>query len=151
MLNSTVRIRYWLFAVLLLPLVEIFVLVKVGHAIGALNTVLAIVFAAILGVFTMRVQGFATAFRVRAAVARGELPGTALLDGLWLLLAGLLLLIPGFISDAIALLLFIPVVRQTLGRVLVGSLSMPVNRTGAPQGDTSGPRTLEGEYKRHDD
>lgn len=145
------RIRYWLFAILLLPLVEIFVLVKVGHIIGALNTVLAIVFAAILGVLTMRVQGFATAFRVRAALARGELPGTALMDGLWLLLAGLLLLIPGFVTDAIALLLFIPVVRRPLGRVLVGSLLMPMNRTGRPKGDVNGPRTLEGEYKRHDD
>ena len=145
------RARYLLLAVLLLPVVEIFVLVKVGHAIGALSTVLAIVFAAILGVLTMRVQGIATAFRVRAALARGELPGAALLDGLWLLLAGLLLLIPGFVTDAIALLLLIPVVRQTLGRMLVGSLPMPVNRPGTPQGDADGPRTLEGEYKRHDD
>ena len=144
-------LRRLLLLVLLLPLLEIYVLIKVGDAIGGLATVLLVVVMAVLGLLTLRLQGVATAFRARAALARGELPGAALLQGLWFLLAGVLLLIPGFITDGIALLLFLAPVRRALGHLLVGSMVGSVRRGPHPPPTANGRRTIEGEFTRRDD
>lgn len=144
-------LRRLLLLLLLLPLLEIYVLIQVGGAIGGLFTVLLVILMAILGLLTLRLQGVATAFRARAALARGELPGSALLQGLWFLLAGVLLLIPGFITDGIALLLFLAPVRRALGRFLIGSVLAPLRRGPRPPPDTNGRRTIEGEFTRRDE
>ena len=143
--------RLLLLVLLLVPLLEIFVLVKVGQAIGGLNTVLLIVLMAMIGLATIRLQGVATVFRVRSALARGELPGPALLEGLWFLVAGVLLLIPGFVTDAIGLVLFMPPVRRVIGRLLVGSVLVPTSRSPGPGQDQGGQHTIEGEFTRRDD
>lgn len=144
-------LRRLLLFILLLPLLEIYVLIQVGGAIGGLFTVLLVILMAILGLLTLRLQGVATAFRARAALARGELPGSALLQGLWFLLAGVLLLIPGFVTDGIALLLFLAPVRRALSRLLVGSMFVPLRRGPRPPPETNGQRTIEGEFTRRDD
>ena len=143
--------RLLLVVLLAVPLLEIFVLVKVGQAIGGLNTVLLIVLMAMIGLVTIRLQGIATVFRVRSALARGELPGPALLEGLWFLIAGVLLLFPGFVTDAIGLMLFMPSVRRVIGRLLVGAVLVRTSRSPGPGQDQGGQRTIEGEFTRRDD
>lgn len=122
------------------PLLELYVLIKVGGALGAIPTIALVVFSAVLGTLLLRWQGWIALQRVRAALARGELPARELLDGLIMLVGGTLLLIPGFISDLLALLCLIPAVRRLILRTFVPTPPPPVDPGRRP-------RILEGEYR----
>jgi len=93
--------RYLFLLFLLVPLVEIYFLIQVGKVIGAGWTVFFVVFTAVLGAALLRVQGLSTLNRVQRSLERGRLPAVELLEGLMLLVAGALLLTPGFVTDAI--------------------------------------------------
>jgi UPF0716 protein FxsA len=86
---------------LIVPLLEIYLLIQVGGAIGAGWTIFLVVFTALLGAFLVRAQGFSTVRRIQAQLDTGELPAMELLEGLCLLIAGALLLTPGFFTDAV--------------------------------------------------
>jgi UPF0716 protein FxsA len=86
----------WLLLFLLTPLLEIYVLIKVGGIIGAIPTIALIVFSAVLGSLLVRHQGFYTLARVRESMDRGEVPAVPMLEGALLLLGGFLLLLPGW-------------------------------------------------------
>ncbi len=134
-----------------LPVIEIYLLIKVGSWIGALPTVFMVVFTAVLGVLLLRQQGFAALQRVQASIARGQVPAMELLEAMLLALGGALLLTPGFFTDALGFLCLIPAVRQWLVRSLLDRylLSQQQGRQeGAPPGE--GPVTLDGEFKRED-
>jgi UPF0716 protein FxsA len=111
---------------LLLPLLELYVLIKVGSEVGALTVVVMIILSAVAGVFCIRMAGLATALSVRERMARGEVPDDAMLTGLLWVIGGVLLFIPGFISDAVGLLCILPMTRNWL----VGRM-----RKGRPQSD----------------
>ena len=100
------------------PLLEIAVFVEVGDHIGAAATIALVVLTAGVGIVLVRSQGLATLRRAQASLDQGRLPMTEVFHGLCLLFAGGLLLIPGFITDAAGLLLFVPAVRTALGRSL---------------------------------
>lgn len=139
---------------LLIPLVEIYLLIKVGGIVGALPTVFLVVFTAVLGAGLLRIQGFSTMARVRQTLAQGGIPAVEMLEGAVLLVAGALLLTPGFFTDAIGFLCLIPpfrraLIKMALRRFFVPFSSGPQGRGGHPQGD--GPRTIEGEFRREDD
>ena len=102
---------------LLVPVAEIAVFVQVGSRIGAGMTVLLVVVSAVVGVWLVRRQGLATATRVQAMVARGESPALGMLEGLALLAAGVLLVIPGFLTDIAAFVLLIPPLRRGIIRL----------------------------------
>lgn len=104
--------RLILLALLVVPAAEIYVMIKVGGMIGAWPTVLLVVFAAIFGVLLIKSQGVATLQRVQATLGRGQTPVVAVLEGIILALGGLLLLIPGFLTDCIALLTLVPPLRR---------------------------------------
>lgn len=133
-----------------LPVIEIYLLVKVGNLIGALPTVFMVVFTAVLGALLLRQQGFATLRRVQASMARGQIPAMELLEAMLLTLGGALLLTPGFFTDALGFLCMIPPARRWLVRTLLDRflLSQQGPPGGAPPGE--GPVTLEGEFKRED-
>lgn len=101
---------------LLIPLIELYVLIQVGSVIGALPTILLTITTAIVGVALMRSQGVATMQNAQASMAVGEVPQLALMEGVFIFLGGVLLFIPGLISDAIGLLFLIPFVRRGLIR-----------------------------------
>lgn len=136
-------LRFVFVALLLVALAEIFLFAQVGRAVGPTNTVLLVVLTAIAGIVLLRLQGFVAVNRVRFALARGELPAMPLLEGLGLLVAGGLLLLPGFLTDAVGLMLFVPGIRRALIRRLVGSsfLRRPPVRT---EPGRRGPRIIEG-------
>lgn len=101
------------------PIVEIAVFIKVGGLLGLWPTLAIVILTAIIGTTLLRLQGLSTLQRAQAALARNELPLREVFDGLCLLLAGALLLTPGFVTDAAGILLFIPPVRDGI-RHLVG-------------------------------
>ncbi|MEM8962111.1 MAG: FxsA family protein, partial [Acidobacteriota bacterium] len=83
----------------LVPLIELAVLVWLGQWVGLLPTIALVFVTGVLGAYLARRQGLITWTRVRAAMARGELPGEALIDALLILIAGAVLLTPGLITD----------------------------------------------------
>ena len=102
--------RFILF--LLFLALELYLLVKVGGTIGALNMVLWVFASALLGMWAVRAQGQNAMQRVRSEMDAGRTPQTPFLDGLLLFVGGVLLILPGLIGDAVGLLLLIPPVRQ---------------------------------------
>src|SRR4051794_12637409 len=103
----------WLLLILFgVPLIEVALFVKVGGLIGALPTVMLCILSAIAGIGLMRRQGIATLDRLRASVEAGGDPRGPIAHGALVLVAGVLLVIPGFFTDAVGLLLLIPAVRR---------------------------------------
>jgi UPF0716 protein FxsA len=113
-------------ALIVVPLVEIFVAVKVGEAIGALNTILLLVAISFIGIWLTKRAGFAVLNRMRTQVDNGRMPGNELIDGVLVLAGGLLLIIPGFVSDAIGLLLLFPPTRSVARNIVKRRLQMRV-------------------------
>ena len=135
-----------LLAFVLIPLVEIYLLIQVGSAIGALPTVLAVVGTAALGSVLIRSQGLTTLTRARVNLDRGELPAVEILEAACLVIAGVLLLTPGFVTDALGFLLLVPMLRRGL---ILAAMERGVVHTRA-SGPTAGGRVIEGEYRRDD-
>lgn len=146
------RILFALF--LLIPLLEIYLLITVGGIIGAWPTVFLVVFTAVVGVTLLRHQGLLTLQKVQNAMARGELPTMAMLEGVVLILCGALLLTPGFFTDTLGFLGLVPPLRQALIRALLArgvvSAMGGAYQQRHPHAD-GGARTIDGEYRREDD
>ena len=106
------RILFLLF--LTVPLVEIYFLIQVGQEIGALSTVLLCILTAALGAILLRIQGILTLMNAREKLRQGEIPADNLLEGLILLIAAVLLLTPGFVTDVIGFLCLVPSLRSML-------------------------------------
>jgi UPF0716 protein FxsA len=98
-------------ALIALPLLELYLIVQIAHAIGVVDTLALLVLVSLGGAYVVRRQGLTTWRRIRVQLANREVPGTAVIDGFLILLAGALLLIPGFLTDAVGLLLLLPPVR----------------------------------------
>lgn len=99
---------------LLLPLLELFVFVQVAGSFGFATALLGAVAATTVGIWLVKRQGLGVLRRANEKVARGEAPTDEVVNGTLLLLAGLLLLAPGFVTDAAGLLLLLPPVRALL-------------------------------------
>ncbi|TFH64546.1 MAG: FxsA family protein [Gemmatimonadales bacterium] len=109
----------WLFLLFVgVPLLELFVLVQVGQWMGVWSTIGLVVLTGFAGAALARFEGLRTFWKVRGELARGRLPGNALLEGLVILLGGLLLLTPGILTDAVGFSLLLPPTRKLLvGRI----------------------------------
>lgn len=140
---------------ILVPLLEIWLIIKVGSQIGALSTIGLIVLTAVIGVALLRQQGLATLNKVRRQMQAGELPATGMLEGMLLFFAGALLLTPGFFTDSIGFILLIPPLRKAIALwVLERSgwlVQMRTHTRPTQHHNDDGPRTLEGDYKRKDE
>ncbi len=97
---------------LAVPLAEIAAFIIIGREIGVLWTLAMVFFTAVLGSILLRVQGLGLITRIRAETEAGRVPGRELVHGVMILVAGILLLTPGFITDALGFLLFVPSVRD---------------------------------------
>jgi UPF0716 protein FxsA len=142
----------WLFAAfLVVPLLEIYLLLTVGGQIGVLPTVVLVVLTAVVGMALIRIQGVSTLLRLQEKLRRGEPPAEELMTGAALLVAGALLLTPGFFTDTLGFLLLTPSVRRVLFGKLVWRLFSPAGGPGRPGGrEPGGQNTLEGEYRQDD-
>ncbi|MBK1694823.1 exlusion protein FxsA [Chromatium weissei] len=130
-----------------LPLLELYLLIRASAVIGVFSTIGIAIFTALLGTLLMRHQGLSVLRRIQTALNRGELPAQELLDGAVLLIAGCFLLLPGFLTDSVGLLLLTPPLRHWFIRRI--SPILPVMRqphaTQAPSA-----RIIEGEWRRDD-
>jgi UPF0716 protein FxsA len=127
---------------LVAPLVELAVIVQVAGTVGVLNTIGLLVGVSIVGGWLARQEGLVTLRRIQVALGRGEIPSREVADGALILMAGALMIAPGFISDVVALLLLFPPTRAVFRRVLIRSLAQRgrtrVTVTGArPKGRAS--------------
>jgi UPF0716 protein FxsA len=145
-----------------LPVVELTVLIRVAGEVGVFETIALLVLIGVFGWWLCKQQGLGVLRRMQDATARGEVPSRELADGGLIALGGLLLLLPGFVSDALALLLLLPptraVVRGLLGRsvakrakvVRAGAMGrtfvdvevVEVREPGAPSGPSASPPEL---------
>lgn len=106
------RLLFLLF--ILLPIMELVVLIQVGSEIGALPTIGLVLLAAAVGMQLLRRQSMGAFLRARSSMADGELPGQGLVEGFLIGFGGILLIIPGFITDIVAIPLLIPWTRRAL-------------------------------------
>ncbi|MDX8342119.1 FxsA family protein [Rossellomorea sp. YZS02] len=106
--------RYMLLLLIIIPALEIGLLVLSGQAIGLVPTVLLIITTGILGAYLAKKQGIETIRKAQRDMQYGQLPGDAIMDGLCILVGGVVLLTPGFITDAIGFLLLLPATRKML-------------------------------------
>jgi len=147
-------LKYLLFGVfIIVPIAEIATFIQVGDIIGLWPTLGIILLTAFLGTGLLRYQGITTLNQAQASLNRGELPLTSVIHGVFLLVAGLLLLTPGFITDAIGLLLFIPPLRLVLAKWAIekfknsqhGRVQTNTAHGGGPEGPFASP-VIEGEF-----
>ncbi len=99
------------FAFALIPIAEIYILLEAGKLIGSMNTILTIIVTAFVGAYLARIQGAQTMLRIRSNLQQGTMPADELVDALLIFVAGVVLLTPGFITDAAGLLLLFPASR----------------------------------------
>lgn len=103
---------------IVVPMVEIYVIVQVGHAIGALDTIGLLILVSVVGAWLTKHEGFIVLRRLRAQLDAGKAPTGELVDGVLVLCAGVLMMTPGFVTDAIGLLVLFPPTRAVLRRYL---------------------------------
>lgn len=156
-------LRSWPILFIVVPLVELYLIIKVGGAIGALWTVLLVIMTAVIGVQLLRIQGFSTLQRARQNLDQGALPAMEMMEGLFLAVGGVLLITPGFITDTLGFLCLIPASRRFMIRYLLSHATIVTQGfghgaaythhqgAGGPKDYDSGrPRTIEGEFERRD-
>lgn len=128
------KILYFLF--LFVPLFEIYLLLQVGGFIGIFNTIALILFTAFIGTIMLQQQGISTFARFQHTLAQHRLPAIELLEGLILMIAGALLLTPGFFTDLIGFALLMPMIRDKLARRLISKIIVRQKKQGTYQEDT---------------
>ena len=101
-----------LFLIIAIPTIEIFVMIKVGQNIGALNTVLLIFFTAIVGIYFAKIEGLNTLRSGLYNLYKNEIPIFEIISGASIALAALFLIIPGFVTDTLGFFLLIPFTRK---------------------------------------
>ena len=107
-----------LFLFILVPLLELYILIKIGGYLGAFPTVALVVFMALLGIVLARFEGLRTLQQIRQSLAQGIVPAEEMVDGVLIFIGGILLIIPGVLTDLFALVLLIPYTRTIFKRWL---------------------------------
>ncbi|MXZ84887.1 MAG: FxsA family protein [Acidimicrobiia bacterium] len=121
------------------PLVELYVIVETARSIGTLETIGLLILVSVVGAWMVKAQGLAVLWRVRSKLAEGLMPGRELMDGALVLLAGALMLTPGFVTDAVGLLLLFPPTRMAIRPVIIRRFRHRVTFYGP---EDSGPGTI---------
>lgn len=139
-----------LIALIVVPIAEIALFIEVGGFLGFWPTMSIIILTALAGTALLRQQGLAVLRKAQASLEENRFPIDVVFDGLCLLVAGVLLLTPGFFTDTVGFSLFVPPVRAALGRALAQYLAARGSvEVGAP-GSFSGPRpenVIDGEFQ----
>ena len=149
---------YLVLALFLLPFLEIYSLIVIGSVIGVFPTIALVLGLSLFGAYLLREQGFSTLFKVQEALAKGEMPVDAMLDGVGLTIAAGLLIAPGFITEAMGFALLVPPVRRRVMQWAMGRLLRAHVFAGKaaaePRGGpvrTSPGGVIDGDFKRLDD
>jgi UPF0716 protein FxsA len=136
-------------------LAEIYVLVSVGQAIGGLSTVLLVIITAFIGSSLLRQQGWSTMAKAQQSMSEGRTPAIEMMEGVVILVSGILLLTPGFLTDALGLLGLMPWSRsyfinhfleKNAERVFKQRNSVFINRSSSSEKKPNKDDTIEGEF-----
>ena len=119
--------------------------------LGVLRTLIFVILGGVVGISLVKTQGLKTLMRMQQKMAGGEGPAAEIIKGVSLIMAGLLLLLPGFFTDFLGLLLLLPPVQKHLTLKLMPHLRFSRMPGGGFSAGTGGGDTFEGEYQRKDD
>nr|ADI17585.1 protein affecting phage t7 exclusion by the f plasmid [uncultured delta proteobacterium HF0130_19C20] len=103
-----------LLAFTIIPIIEIYLLIEIGSIFGVLTAITLVILTGFLGAFMARMQGLQTLFRIQESLREGRMPSGELLEALLIVIAGLVLLTPGFLTDSAGFLLLIPTTRNSI-------------------------------------
>lgn len=137
-----------LLVIFIVAYIEITLFIQVAQVIGVLFTLLLVVLTSFIGVSLVRTQGLIILTQMQVKLANGESPAAEMIKSVSVLLAGFLLLIPGFFTDFLGLLLLLPPVQNSLTLRLLPYLRF--QRGGGGFGPHDGGETFEGEFRRKD-
>ncbi len=112
-------LRNWPVLFIVIPLVELYFIIKVGEFIGAFWTIVLVLLTAFIGVNLLRYQGLNMLARAQRNMAQGTLPAQEMMEGMVLAVGAVLLITPGFITDTLGFLCLIPVTRRTIIRGII--------------------------------
>nr|WP_285817578.1 FxsA family protein [Echinimonas agarilytica] len=136
----------------MLPVIELTLLVQVGMQIGALTTVALTILTAVIGVSLVRSQGLSVMQRAQMNMASGQDSAPEVIEGAMLAFAGVCLLIPGFMTDAVGALLLLPPLRRQFAKSILSSRVIRFGNMGQRRGDThTSGSTFDAEFERKDD
>src|SRR5215510_8396481 len=139
--------RRLLILFILVPLLELYILIKIGGYLGAFQTVALVVFTALFDIVIARIEGLRKLQQIKQSLSHGIVPAEEMVDGVLIFVAGILLIIPGVLTDLFALVLLIPYTRTLFKRWLRADSTvwlrreMSVSSTTAETKATSGPWT----------
>ncbi|MGR3176493.1 MAG: FxsA family protein [Candidatus Anammoxibacter sp.] len=102
----------------LIPVIEIYILIKIGSSIGAIYTIILVILTGFTGAYLARLQGIRTMLQVRDSIQHGVMPEREMIDAFLILVAGIVLLTPGFITDITGIILLVPFTRRRINRFL---------------------------------
>lgn len=157
--------RFLFLLFIAVPIIEIALLIQVSEVIGGFSTIALVIITAILGARLVKQQGVHALRSVQGEMARGQMPAKELFDGLCVVIAGVLLLTPGIMTDVFGFLLLTPMVRAHLASQIMkhatvhvagysaqtsGFESYSEPRVTRPQSNSSSSNTIEGEFERKD-
>lgn len=128
--------------------IEISIFIQVAHVFGVLVTLILVIFTSVIGMSLVRNQGFKNLMLMQQKMAEGESPAAEMIKSVSLIIAGLLLVLPGFFTDFLGLLLLLPPVQKLLTLRLMPHLRFTGGGFGTARSDG---QTIEGEYQRKDD
>ena len=131
-----------LLAVILIPIVEIYLFIKIGSQIGAFTTIFLVFFTAVVGVYYARYEGINTLRSGMTQIIKNQIPAHELISGAAIAFAAVLLIIPGFATDLIGFLLIIPITR----RLILGRLNKKFENKKAKKSNF-----IEGEFEDIED
>nr|WP_263450478.1 FxsA family protein [Klebsiella michiganensis] len=140
-----------LIAVFLYVYIEISIFIQVAHVLGVLLTLILVIFSSVVGISLVKNQGFKNLMLMQQKMAAGESPAAEMIKSVSLIIAGLLLLLPGFFTDFLGLLLLLPPVQKHLTLKLMPHLRFSRMPGGGFSAGKGGGDTFEGEYQRKDD
>lgn len=150
---------FLLFAIL--PILEITLLIQVGEYIGGWNTVAIVIITAFLGAHLVRQQGLNTLMTAQQKMQSGTLPGQEVAEGLLLVIAGVMLVTPGFITDIFGIILCLPITRPVIAKALLKGLVVKVvqnntahanySQSHASHNPNNDADIIEGEYETKDE
>ncbi len=159
-----------LLAFIFVPIIEIGLFIQVGGFLGLWPTIALVLITAIVGASLVRSQGIQTLMSVQGRLEQGEIPAQQIFEGVMLAVAGVLLLTPGFMTDAVGMLVLLPVPRAAVARYLMSKMVVKTVhgggfhggfsqdpfendpfRRGSSDSHSDNGNTFEGEYERKDD
>ncbi len=127
------RAAFLSFLFLIMPILEIIAFIIIGGEIGIILTLLIIALTAFFGIFLLRYQGLKIISKLKEAQSQKNIPSYAVIHGFMIIIAGICLIIPGFITDSVGIILFIPFVREAIWNLIKPHIHFSMFKNGSTQ------------------